>query len=103
MNSRVLKGLNGIEVDVRTQHDPNHGVVHVLDLARRGSPSVTNSIERLQPQIIDALGLDGGVSSYQWLLYGTDGVISKFEQGTFTFVSGDDPRVHTDFRQAMVK
>lgn len=101
MLEEVYTGLNGLELWAATAYDPQNNVVHVLDVGRKGAPSVTNSIELIQPQIMERLGLGDGVSGYKWLLYGTDGIISAFDWGRFEYVPTNHPLVRQDFARRM--
>ncbi|MFE8701133.1 hypothetical protein ACFYKX_11060 [Cytobacillus sp. FJAT-54145] len=59
-------------------------MIHVLDLNEEGTRSVTNGIDDLQPLIIREVHVAKRIEDYTWILYGTDGVASRFENGAFT-------------------
>jgi hypothetical protein len=86
----TFKGWNGQPLRARVWW--NMHIVHVLDLGDPGAPSVTNSIESIQKDVLKTLGLKGKPKDHRWWLYGTDGVITEFDitkeaSNRFLFVS----------------
>lgn len=80
-------------VDVRL--DEQDQVVHVLDLDL-GGMSLTNAIDcDFQKAVADYFGR-ADILVWRWWLYGTDGIISEFENGAFRFI--DRKQAHPDFR-----
>lgn len=81
--------------DVQTVMNINvhQNQIHVLDTGL--SASVTNTIDVIQQDILNQLGLQGDVKDYEWFLYGQDGVVSHYVSG-FNFLRLDDPRLDPD-------
>lgn len=84
-------------------YDKEHRALHVLDsMGFSGHPrmSVTNGIDNLIPILEKELGIK---YQYKVYLYGTDGIISKFDNSTkdYTFVSKENPSVFQEFKDKM--
>lgn len=74
---------------------PNAKQIHVLDLNK--DVTVTNGIEVIKKQILEAADLDSSnVNDYEWILYGTDGIVSQHD-GVF----GPSPIVDTNLAEEM--
>lgn len=89
-----IRGKIYINCRVSVDMDKKH--IHILDLDK-GGMSVTNGIDRIQDPILYAFDLDRDVHKWIWFLYGTDGVVSIYDSGTFTFVPEDNQYIHAPF------
>lgn len=86
-------------VDAEVRVDRDRQIVHVLDLDL-GGMSVTNGIDGIRSLIAEEYGL-GEVSSWQWWIYGSDGVVCSYDGVTFEAVM-EPKRWHPDFASIML-
>lgn len=84
----IYRTKNSMELHVQIFIDPDNRRIHVLDQDAEGTMSVTNGIDQIQQEILEKHRLDGEINDWQWVLYGTDGVVSVFEQGQFKIAPG---------------
>lgn len=97
--------------------DRDNKRLHILDADKPGTRSVTNNIstEFIENALIGTLYmiptpaerdeyLNHLNTTYTILLYGTDGIISSWsEKGGFDHVPLEDPMIHGDFYDVMIK
>lgn len=76
----------------------NENKIHVLDIDD-GTISVTNNIESLQEMFCDIY--EKSPTDFEWLLYGTDGYVARYEDGYFTQVDLDNSSLHGPFMKVI--
>lgn len=80
MFEQSFRTWNGFLCSVRVKRE--NAVIHILDL--NGEVSLTNAIDHIQRPILEQLGREPvSVDDFVWILYHTDGVISRFHSGSF--------------------
>ena len=79
---------SGREIHCKIYIDPGKRIIHVLDLAKNDTMTVTNGIEHIQHEILKRHGLIGSVADWTWVLYGTDGIATTFDHGAFQIAPG---------------
>lgn len=99
---RYQSPYNPAPVDADIRLDLERRIVHVLDLDR-GGMTVTNGIDQIQPMIAFRYEL-GDINTWQWWLYGTDGVVCAYDRNSREYKSiTDEEQWHPDFRDIMLE
>lgn len=76
--------------------------VHLFDLDKSGMRTVTNAIDpKFQKRFIRQEQLLSDLLDFQWICYGTDGIVVEYKEYSFSFVSHKDQRVHQPYIDKM--
>lgn len=77
--------------------------VHLLDLDRSGMQTVTNAIDpKFQKRFIRQEHLLSDLLDFQWICYGTDGIVAEYKDYNFSFVPHGDQRTHQPYIEKMM-
>jgi hypothetical protein len=92
---------NPVKTHMEACCDPETKVVHVLDLDQ--GRTVTNAIDNIYGQIFQALKLEGDCEDWQWYLYATDGLVSRYiiQDERIAHLPQDDPAIFPLFMGVM--
>jgi hypothetical protein len=78
--------------------------VHLLDMNSPGRMSLTNAIDpTFQKKFVEQEQLLKDIIEFDWLCYGTDGIIAAYSNYNFKFVNQKLPWVHQPFVEEMIK
>jgi hypothetical protein len=91
--------INNVEFEA--YYDEKNRALHVLDaMGSKPRLSVTNGIDNLIPALERLMKIN---NDYKIFLYGTDGIISRYNALTkeFIFVPKESPSVFYEFREKM--
>ncbi|MBL4952099.1 hypothetical protein JK635_07730 [Neobacillus sp. YIM B02564] len=79
----VYQTKQGANVICEVFVNQTDGTIHVLDSNQEETTSVTNGIDEIQALILDKHLVSGAIGDWIWVLYGTDGIATLFENGSF--------------------
>ena len=82
----------GTETVVIVEENPNTNVLHVLDLDKPETTSLTNAIEEVQEYLQTKYA-----STRDMYLYHTDGFVTEYKDGNFHHVAENDERIYVPF------
>ena len=78
--------------------------VHLLDLNHFGTQSLTNAIcPDFQAKLIEEENLLTDVIDFEWLCYGTDGIIASYKDYNFKFANYKLPYLYPPYLEVMGK
>jgi hypothetical protein len=78
--------------------------IHLLDMNTPGRMSLTNSIDpTFQQKFIDQEQLLNDILDFEWICYGSDGIIASYKNYNFKFVNQKLPWVHKPFLEALAE
>lgn len=78
--------------------------VHLLDLDNFGTRSLTNAIcPEFQNKLIEQENLLKDVVDFEWICYGTDGIIASYKEYNFKYCNPKLPYLHEPYKEVMKK
>lgn len=78
--------------------------IHLLDLDQSRTMSLTNAIDpTFQQKLVDAECLLKDVLDFEWLCYGTDGIVASYRNYNFKFANHKLPYLHQPYLEIMTK
>jgi hypothetical protein len=76
--------------------------IHLLDLNKFGTMTLTNNLDpSFQQELINQESLLSDIMDFDWICYGTDGIITEYSHYNFKFLSYNTLLLHQPYVDKM--